>query len=396
MSKLILTPVETAGKQRLAAALETERRICQIELCPWENRGILGNIYIGKVKNIAQNIRAAFIEIKDGVMCYYSMDEKAKPLFTSNKKDGKLKVGDELLVQVCREEIRGKLPCVTCNLNFPGRYLALTAAPAPAGFSGKLSAEEKKHIREILSPLLPEDAGVIVRTNGRNAAETELREELERLYQELTHVRETARTRTCYSLIHENLPEYLQVLQNVCEQDLAEIVTDNQELYEQISRYLQHYGMNQNMLRLYQDDLLSLSRLYGMESVIKEALSEKVWLKSGAFLVIQQTEAFVSVDVNTGKYTGKKEMQETFRKINLEAAKEIARQLRLRNLSGMILIDFINLKEQTDKEELMHTLQRYLNQDPVKGNVVDITKLNIVEVTRKKIRKSLAEQLRED
>ena len=121
-----------------------------------------------------------------------------------------------------------------------------------------------------------------------------------------------------------------------------------------------------------------------------------MWLKSGAFLVIQQTEAFVSVDVNTGKYTSKKDSQETFRRINLEAAKEIARQLRLRNLSGMILIDFINLKEQKDKDELLQALQRYLNQDSVKGNVVDITKLNIVEVTRKKIRKSLAEELREE
>ena len=203
-------------------------------------------------------------------------------------------------------------------------------------------------------------------------------------------------TTACSALIYENQPEYLQVLQNVYEQDLEEIVTDNRELYEQVARYLEYYGMPAEKLRLYEDKLLPLSRLYSLETVLKEALSEKVWLKSGAFLVIQQTEAFVSIDVNTGKYTGKKDMQETFRKINLEAAKEIARQLRLRNLSGMILIDFINLKEQKDKDELLQTLQRYLNQDPVKGNVVDITKLNIVEVTRKKIRKSLAEELREE
>ena len=133
-----------------------------------------------------------------------------------------------------------------------------------------------------------------------------------------------------------------------------------------------------------------------IEKALKEALSEKVWLKSGGFLVIQQTEAFVSIDVNTGKYIGKKEAQETYRKINLEATGEIARQIRMRNLSGMILIDFINLNREEDKKELMHVLQRYLNEDPVKGNVVDITKLNIVEVTRKKIKKSLAVELAEE
>lgn len=396
LSKLILAPIEIAGKTRLAAALESERRICQIELCKWENEGILGNIYIGKVKNISENIRAAFIELGSGVMCYYSMDEKAPPLFMNNKKDTRLKAGDELLVQVSREGIRGKLPCVTCDLNFPGRYLVVTAAAAPAGYSGKLSADEKKHLRKILDSSLPEDAGVIVRTNSRTASAEALQEELKRLYAILKEVKETAKSRTCYSLIHESLPEYMRVLQNVSEADLEEIVTDDRNVYEQISRYLQYYGMEQKMLRLYEDAVLPLSKLYALESVIKEALQEKVWLKSGAFLVIQQTEAFVSVDVNTGKYTGKKDAQETFRKINLEAAKEIARQLRIRNLSGMILIDFINLRDQDDKEELMHTLQRYLNQDPVRGNVVDITKLNIVEVTRKKIRKSLAEELREE
>ena len=396
MSKLILTPMDISGRKRLAAALVQGGRVCQLDLCRFEHKNILGNIYVGKVKNIAENIRAAFIEIADGIMCYYSMDEKAIPIYTNRKKNGKLKPGDELLVQVCREPIRGKLPCVTCDLNFSGRYLVVTALKAVPGFSGKLNSEEKKRLKEILSPILPDDAGIIVRTNSRNASEEELQSELERLMKCLHQVKEKALTRTCFSLIHENLPEYLQVLQNVYEQDLDEIVTDDRELCDQVSRYLEYYGMPADKLRFYEDKLLPLSRLYSLESVLKEAVSEKVWLKSGAFLVIQQTEAFVSVDVNTGKYTSKKDSQETFRKINLEAAKEIARQLRLRNLSGMILIDFINLKEQKDKDELLQALQRYLNQDPVKGNVVDITKLNIVEVTRKKIRKSLAEELREE
>ena len=173
---------------------------------------------------------------------------------------------------------------------------------------------------------------------------------------------------------------------------MDEIVTDDPEVFQAVQNYLNCYGEYEIPLRFYEDKLLPLSKLYSLESVLERSLQERVWLKSGGFLVIQPTEAFVCIDVNTGKFSGKKEIQETFRKINLEAAKEIAWQLRLRNLSGIILIDFINMENQEDKKELLHTLQAYLNQDPIKGTVVDITPLNIVEVTRKKVRKPLLEE----
>ena len=178
-------------------------------------------------------------------------------------------------------------------------------------------------------------------------------------------------------------------------QDLEEIVTDKQELYECAVQYLKGYKQQEKIVRYYEDKLLPLYKLYNLQKAFEQAQNERVWLKSGGFLVIQQTEAFVCIDVNTGKCTSKKDMQETFRKINLEAAKEIAWQLRLRNLSGIILIDFINLERAEDKEELMQTLQKYLWQDSIKGTVVDMTELNIVEVTRKKVKKSLAEELKE-
>lgn len=148
-------------------------------------------------------------------------------------------------------------------------------------------------------------------------------------------------------------------------------------------------------MRLYEDYLLPLYKLYSLETVLEQALNEKVWMRSGGFLVIQQTEAFVSIDVNTGKFTAKKDQEETYRKMNLEAAREIAYQLRLRNLSGIILIDFINMKSEEDERLLMETLQKYLNEDSVKASVVDITALDIVEVTRKKVRKPLCEEVKE-
>lgn len=392
LSKLIITNLTCHGKEILFAALEEQGRISQLTFSETASGGILGNIYVGKVQNIVKNIHAAFIEIADGIMCYYSLDDKAEPVFTNPKKDSVMKIGDEVIVQVSKEGMKTKLPSVTSNLNFTGRYLVLTSQRKELGFSGKLNKEEKKRIREFLEGAMPENAGIIVRTNARNAKKEEILEELKNLQSRYEALLKKGRSRVCFSLLEEHMPEYLQTLQNVYTQTLDEIVTDDAEVFQAVQNYLNCYGEYELPLRFYEDRLLPLSKLYSLESVLERSLQERVWLKSGGFLVIQSTEAFVCIDVNTGKFSGKKELQETFRKINLEAAKEIAWQLRLRNLSGIILIDFINMEDQEDKKELLHTLQAYLNQDPIKSTVIDITPLNIVEVTRKKVRKPLLEE----
>ena len=395
LSKLILTEMNYRNTPILVAALEKEGRICQLNPMSLNSDSILGNIYIGKVKNIQKNIQAAFVEIENGIMCYYSMAEKASPCFVNVKKNNVLKIGDEMIVQVSKEGIKSKLPYVSSNLNFTGRYLVLTSERKELGFSGKLKKEEKKQIREILKDKIPENVGIIVRTNCRDAQEEEILHELEELMKRYEAVLQKGKSRVCFSVLEKSMPEYVQILQNLYSQDLEEIVTDKQELYECAVQYLKGYKQQEKIVRYYEDKLLPLYKLYNLEKAFEQAQNERVWLKSGGFLVIQQTEAFVCIDVNTGKFTSKKDMQETFRKINLEAAKEIAWQLRLRNLSGIILIDFINMERDEDKEELMQTLQRYLWQDSIKGTVVDMTDLNIVEVTRKKVRKSLAEELKE-
>ena len=392
LSKLIITDLICHEKKIRTAALEDQGRISQLNFSETASKGILGNIYVGKVQNIVKNIHAAFIEIADGIMCYYSLDDKAEPVFTNPKKDSVMKIGDEVIVQVSKEGMKTKLPSVSSNLNFTGRYLVLTSQRKELGFSGKLNKEEKKRIREFLEGEMPENAGIIVRTNARNAKKEEILEELKNLQTRYEALLKKGHSRVCFSLLEEHMPDYLQTLQNVYTQTLDEIVTDDPEVFQAVQNYLNCYGEYEIPLRFYEDKLLPLSKLYSLESVLERSLQERVWLKSGGFLVIQPTEAFVCIDVNTGKFSGKKEIQETFRKINLEAAKEIAWQLRLRNLSGIILIDFINMENQEDKKELLHTLQAYLNQDPIKGTVVDITPLNIVEVTRKKVRKPLLEE----
>lgn len=382
------------------AALSEEERIVEIRLESDQEKSILGNIYTGQVENIASNIQAAFVQIEPGKRCYYSLAEAQRAVFSAGRKgNGPLRPGDELLVQVSRDAMKGKLPALTSNLNFTGRYLVLTTGDKKFGLSSKLALED----RHRLSGWLKEEAerpdkefGIIVRTNAADASKEEILKELEWLKGRYHKAVVQGRNRTCFSLVLETEPFYVAAVRDAYGRDLDEIITDVPEIREMILGYLEEISPElKEKLRFYQDKLLPLYKLYRVETALDAIQKEKVWLNSGGFLVIQQTEAFVSIDVNSGKYTGKKKMEETFRKINLEAAAEIGRQLRLRNLSGIILIDFINMENPDHRDELFHVLQKLLRKDPVKSRAIDITPLYILEMTRKKVRRPVIEDIRE-
>lgn len=392
--------MEIHGVPCTVAALSEEERIVEIRLESDQEKSILGNIYTGQVENIASNIQAAFVQIEPGKRCYYSLAEAQRAVFSAGRKgNGPLRPGDELLVQVSRDAMKGKLPALTSNLNFTGRYLVLTTGDKKFGLSSKLALED----RHRLSGWLKEEAerpdkefGIIVRTNAADASKEEILKELEWLKGRYNKAVVQGRNRTCFSLVLETEPFYVAAVRDAYGRDLDEIITDVPEIREMILGYLEEISPElKEKLRFYQDKLLPLYKLYRVETALDAIQKEKVWLNSGGFLVIQQTEAFVSIDVNSGKYTGKKKMEETFRKINLEAAAEIGRQLRLRNLSGIILIDFINMENPDHRDELFHVLQKLLRKDPIKSRAIDITPLHILEMTRKKVRRPVIEDIRE-
>ena len=392
--------MEIHGVACTVAALSEEERIVEIRLESNQEKSILGNIYTGQVENIASNIQAAFVQIEPGKRCYYPLAEAQRAVFSAGRKgSGPLRPGDELLVQVSRDAMKGKLPALTSNLNFTGRYLVLTTGDKKFGLSSKLALED----RHRLSGWLKEEAerpdkefGIIVRTNAADASKEEILKELEWLKGRYHKAVVQGRNRTCFSLVLETEPFYVAAVRDAYGRDLDEIITDVPEIREMILGYLEEISPElKEKLRFYQDKLLPLYKLYRVETALDAIQKEKVWLNSGGFLVIQQTEAFVSIDVNSGKYTGKKKMEETFRKINLEAAAEIGRQLRLRNLSGIILIDFINMENPDHRDELFHVLQKLLRKDPIKSRAIDITPLHILEMTRKKVRRPVIEDIRE-
>ncbi|MDO5389589.1 MAG: ribonuclease E/G [Eubacteriales bacterium] len=394
MSKLIISRMEIEGILCDYTALIDHNRLLEFHFQPVSQKSILDNIYVGQVDNLVKNIQGAFIKINKDTPCYYDLKEQNTAIYTSPKKSAQMVPGDQVLVQVCRDAIKSKQPAVTTNLSFKGKYLVLTTGKKGIGLSGKLDVEEKKRLKGWLEEADAVTYGLVVRTNARDASKEELLKELELLKKRCERILQFGVSRTCFSLLEEREAFYLSVLRNTYTRDLEEIVTDIPQLYQQIMSYLtENQPEDLGRLRFYEDALLPLIKLYGIEKKFDEVRQEKVWLKSGGFLVIQPTEALVSIDVNTGKFIGKKKAEETYRKINLEAAEEIARQLRVRNLSGIILIDFINMSNPDHNEELLHVLQKYLRKDPVKAIVHDMTQLNLVEVTRKKVEKPLSEEL---
>ena len=400
MSKLIISNMKISNVLCTVCALQEEQKIMEFHVEPVGSRSILNNIYVGQVETVSPNIKAAFVRFAEGQNGYFPLAEVEYAIFTSGRRgDHNLRPGDELLVQISRDAMKGKLPALTSDLNFTGKYMVFTVADKKLGMSSKLMKEDKDRLYKWVKEAGFEEEqgfGLIVRTNAAEASKEAFLSEYEYLFRLYEKTAIYGKNRTSGSVLYETPKFYINIIRDQYSKNLEEIVTDVPEIFHDIQKYYEEVSSDEKQkVRLYEDKLLPLYKLYNLEGIVSEIYQEKVWLKSGGFLVIQQTEAFVSIDVNSGKYTGKKKAEETYRKINLEAAAEIARQLRLRNLSGIILIDFINMSNPEHQDELFHVLQKYLRKDPVKSKAVDITPLHILEMTRKKVRRPLIEDLRE-
>ena len=418
MKKYIITQEKlntSNGEQdfMVSALYDENRTMLEVSLSALDEESLLGNLYIGRVENVVKNLNAAFIRISPEQICYYSMDDYKNPLFTKKVSVKKpLVEGEELVVQVTREALKTKEPAVTTNLNFTGKYAVLTTENQRIGISAKLSKTDRERLKSLAETIEHPDFGLILRTNAKDATDEEILAEIQGLAEEWQNLKETAKHKTCYSCLKKEPPAYLKEIVNLPTSSVNELITDDRNVFLKLCS---NFGITEDdlwtkgsvsvpidevnvtetlTLRYYHDSLLSLSSLYSVKSSVEKAIAEKVWLNSGAYLIIQPTEAMTVIDINTGKNVAKKGVQENFLKINKEAAIEIAHQLRLRNLSGIIIVDFMNLASKEAEAELMSTFRAALKNDPVPTQLIDMTKLGLVEVTRKKVRKSLPEVLR--
>lgn len=378
----------------------------------------IGSVYIARVRDVVKNINACFVEIAEGEICFLSLKDAEYPLLVNRTADGRILEGDELLVEVIRDAQKTKQTAVSARISLSNDYFALAFGSPRTGFSAKLTGEQKKLLTKRLteerilvngaltfeftetlgqSSRLP-PLGLIVRTRAAETLEEESGVRLAESFQSLLHdfdlLLRNAFHRTCFSCLRESNHPMSGVLDTMTSSDeYGEIVTDDEDIYAWLLSHIEEH-MPGKPVRLYRDPLISLSSLYGLGSRLSAALGEHVWLKSGGYLIIQPTEALTVIDVNSGKYEAhNKARDEAAFRVNREAAAEIALQLRLRNLSGIIIVDFINMESQKFRRELIDMMDMLVRKDRVKTSVIDMTPLGLIEITRKKIMKPLREQL---
>lgn len=417
LNKFIITRQHYVGDSYFTALLDEKDKFREIAFHPLseENQVVPGIICIARVKKIAANLDAAFVDIAKGVTCYLETAHIKDAWFSKQCRSGKLTEGDELVVQITKEAIKTKYPIADTKLSLTGKYFVLTNEKRPLAISSKLSADEKERLSSQVQlfeqmRLFEKEAvtdtwqnagqeekrkphSLIVRTNAAGASPEELETEYRKLLSDYQKLAATFHFRTCYSILMPPKKFYENAINHLYQEELGEIITDDKNIFEELQ---QLYAGNPDILskiRFYENDAISLGTLYSFETQIQRAISERVWMKSGAYLIIQPTEALTVIDVNSGKNTSGKNAEEYYYKINLEAAAEISRQLRLRNISGIVIVDFINMAKEEQRKELMHQFRLSLKEDPVPVRLVDITKLGLVELTRKKERKTLLEQV---
>lgn len=407
MGKVIITK----QKNRLLITLFDEKQPVFMETAALpQEEGILGNIYLARVQDVVTSIQSAFLKISDKQTVYLPLTEQASYLCANREleKGETVRVGDELVIQISTEALKTKLPTASEKLTLTGRYCVCTFPGHGITYSQKLSSEKKQAISETLrSADIPDKktCKFTIRTNAGNLKEyTPLLEEMADFAKTFRNLQECYRYRKVYSCLYQTQEELLKAVQNIPLQDYDEIVTDVEEVYEILQRQAvplenesfisrhfpgaeqRSYLYNERPLRFYRDEGYSLSKLYSIETHLSQALSKKVWLPCGGYLVLEPTEAMIVIDVNSGKTEKRdKKNDRYYLKVNLEAAEEIARQLRLRNYSGMIMVDFINMESEADKKILMSYLDTCLKKDKIPTRLVDMTALGIVEITRKKI-----------
>ena len=356
----------------------------------------LGDICIGRVERVAANTGACFVEVARGIKGYLPLDDLSAPRYTSSPK---VQQGDELIVQVSREAFGTKDMSLTTKLQLSGRYLLLEMSGTGLGISRKIQEERRRALREHLfsEQTLEEmrqqlgSCGVIVRTNAEHAPDEEIRKELQNLTGAMHQLLLTAPYRPAYTVLFRQPDRWLKRIESVQAEKLKEILTDDRQLYETLKDYLPPYLKEK--LRFYQDPMISMHNVFSLTRELSRALCRKVNMKSGANLVIEQTEALVSIDVNSAHSINGRDKEKAVLKVNMEAAEECARQIRLRNLSGMILVDFINMEEKESYDQLMRHLAQATAQDPMQVKVEDLTALGLVEMTRKKVEVPLFRQL---
>ncbi|MFE9117696.1 ribonuclease E/G, partial [Streptomyces sp. NPDC007172] len=362
----------------------------------------VGNVYLGKVQNVLPSMEAAFVDIGKGRNAVlYAGEVNFESLGMGNgprRIEAALKSGQSVLVQVTKDPIGHKGARLTSQVSLPGRYLVYVPEGSMTGISRKLPDTERARLKTILKKIVPEDAGVIVRTAAEGASEDELRRDVERLQAQWADIQKKANqiSTSSPSLLYGEPDMTVRVVRDIFNEDFSKVIVSGDEAWETIHGYVAHVApdLTERLSRWTSE--VDVFATYRIDEQLAKALDRKVWLPSGGSLVIDKTEAMIVVDVNTGKFTGQGgNLEETVTRNNLEAAEEIVRQLRLRDLGGIVVIDFIDMVLESNRDLVLRRLLECLGRDRTKHQVAEVTSLGLVQMTRKRVGQGLLESFSE-
>ncbi len=380
-----------------------------------DQKYMLGNIYKGNVRTIIPGIEAAFINIgseKDGFL--YVTDAVRNPLDAEEepgevedeeeeerrpkrrhhharvKINELLKEGQEVIVQVVKEPIRTKGPRLTTFFSFPARYLVMMPGEKRLGLSRRIdNPKERERIRAIFSRMdIPDDVGFIVRTAAEGKSDKEFERDIRYLLGIWNQLKKDINTKPAPSLIHEELDLVERIVRDFYTEETDTIIVDDKSVHGKLMNFIKIYMQEENVNVQMYHDRVPLFEKYNIEKEIEKTFQKTVYLKSGGHLVIEQTESLVAIDVNTGKFTGRHNLEETVYRTNCEAAREIARQLRLRDIGGIIIADFIDMEEEEHRRSVLRIFKEAMRRDRAKTNILKISELGLVEMTRQRVRPS--------
>ncbi|MGZ5354258.1 MAG: Rne/Rng family ribonuclease [Actinomycetota bacterium] len=377
------------GERDQIAVLEG-RELVQHYVTRQGAHSMVGNVYLGRVQNVLPGMEAAFVDVGRGRNAVLYAGEvnwsPEDPEGTPPRIEHALKNGQSVLVQVTKDPIGGKGARLTAQISLPGRYLVLAPDSNVTGISRRLPDTERRRLKTIYKQIKPDRHGLIVRTAAEGASEEELAGDLQRLVQEWESIEKRAKKAKAPAVLYEEPELTLRAVRDLfTDEEYRELVTDSPRIFRLIADYLRDVAPDLlAKVRLHEGKLPAFEEFHVVEQIHK-GLDRKVWLPSGGYIIIERTEALTVVDVNTGKSVGKTNLEETVVNTNVEAAREIARQLRLRDIGGMIVIDFIDMLLEQNKDSVIDAMKEALAQDKSRSQVFDISPLGLLEVTRKRV-----------
>jgi len=364
------------------------------------HQSLVGNVYLGKVQNVLPSMEAAFVDIGKGrnaVLYAGEVNFDASGLEGESKRiESALKSGQSVLVQVTKDPVGHKGARLTSQASLPGRYLVYVPGGSMMGISRKLPDTERARLKQILKQVMPEGAGVIVRTAAEGASEEELAHDVARLSAQWESIERKAKSASPPELLYSEPDLTIRVIRDIFNEDFTKLVVAGDEGWDLVEEYVRYVAphLSERLEHWQSDD--DVFAHYRIDEHLTKALERKVWLPSGGSLVIDNTEAMTVVDVNTGKFTGQGgNLEETVTRNNLEAAEEIVRQLRLRDVGGIIVIDFIDMVLESNRELVLRRLLECLARDRTKHQVAEVTSLGLVQMTRKRVGSGLLEAFSE-